>query len=227
MQARVQAVPKEDRRLLVVIAGHNGAGKTTIYRERFAGALAGLLTQHMNPDEIERAITLDLGKHSLPKEALGELAAKEVARLRWQYLFQEINFSFETVFSDPVQDKVHFMQEARRRGYVVLLIAVGLNSIELSKARVAIRHAKGGHDVRPDKLESRYPRVLLNFAYGAREASLTIFFDNSEDRSEDDLDTYWDIAFFEDGHLVVKDDSPPAWWHEVEIAINRLNASAI
>ena len=39
---------------------------------------------------------------------------------------------------------------------------------------------------------------------------------NSEDRSEDDLDTYWGIAFFENGELVVKDESPPAWWHQVE-----------
>lgn len=39
---------------------------------------------------------------------------------------------------------------------------------------------------------------------------------NSEDRGEDDLDTYWGIAFFENGELVVKDESPPVWWHQVE-----------
>lgn len=143
LQARLHEIPEEDRRQLVVIAGHNGAGKTTIYRERISGALAGLLTEHLNPDEIEKAITLDLGEHNLSKEEFEERAAKEVARLRQQYLDREINFSFETVLSDPKQDKVGFMDEARRRGYLVLLIAVGLDSIELSKARVAIRHARG------------------------------------------------------------------------------------
>lgn len=220
-------IPEEDRRLLVVIAGHNGAGKTTIYRERITDALAAHLATHINPDEVEQAITLDLGEHSLTKDEFEIRAAEESSRLRQQYLDQEISFSFETVFSDPKQDKVEFMNEARRRGYLVLLIAVGLESIEKSKARVAIRHAKGGHNIREDKIVSRYERVLLNFAHGARVATLAIFFDNSEDRSEDKLDTYWDISCFEDGELVVKVESPPAWWHQVESTFYRLNAGAM
>jgi predicted ABC-type ATPase len=225
LQARLHEILKEDRRLLVVIAGHNGAGKTTIYSEWIAGALAAHQVTHINPDEVEQAVTLDLGEHSLTKDEFEIHAAKESARLRQQYLDQEINFSFETVFSDPKQDKVGFMDEARRRGYLVLLIAVGLESIEKSKARVSVRYAKGGHNVREDKIEGRYERVLLNFAHGARVATLTIFFDNSEDRSEEGLDTYWDIAFFENGELVVKDISPPAWWHQVESTFYRLNAA--
>lgn len=227
LQARLHEIPEEDRRLLVVIAGHNGAGKTTIYRERIAGALAAHLAIHIDPDDVEQAITLDLGEHSHTKKEFEALAAKEVSRLRHQYLDQEISFSFETVLSDPVQDKVRFMAKARRRGYLVVLMGVGLVSIEKSKARVAIRHAKGGHNVCPRKLEDRYERVLLNFAHGAHAASLAVFFDNSEDRSEDDLDTYWDIAFFENGELVVKDESPPAWWHQVECTFYRLIAGAM
>lgn len=227
MQALLNEVPQEDRRLLLVIAGHNGAGKTTIYNERLADILAGKLEQHINPDEVERAITLELGTDNHTKEEFEDLAAKEGTRLRLQYLDRETSFSFETVFSDPVQDKVLFMAEARRRGYLVVLFAVGLDSIEKSKARVAIRHAKGGHDVSPEKLESRYERVLVNFAHGARAASLAIFFDNSEDRGEGELDTYWDIALFEEGELCVKDESPPTWWHQVESIFDRLNADAI
>ena len=227
MPARLNELPGEERRLLVVIAGHNGAGKTTIYRERFASALSAYLVNHVNPDEVEQAITLDLGEHSHTKSELEILASKEAARLRRLYLDQDISFSFETVLSDPKQDKVAFMEEARRRGYLVLLIAVGLDSIELSKARVAIRHAKGGHNVPENKIEGRYGRVLLNFAHGARVATLAIFFDNSEDRSEDDLDTYWDIAFFENGKLVVKDESPPAWWQQVESSFLQLNDGAM
>lgn len=227
LQARLHELPEEDRRLLVVIAGHNGAGKTTIYRERISAALAGRLAEHLNPDEIEKAITLDLGEHNLSKEEFELRAAKEANHLRQQYLDQEISFSFETVLSDPKQDKVRFMAEARRRKYLVLLIAVGLESIEKSKARVAIRLAKGGHNVREDKIEGRYERVLQNFAHGACVATLSIFFDNSEDRTDEDLDTYWDIAFFENGKLVIKDESPPAWWHRVENTFNQLQAGAM
>ena len=221
---RLHEIPEEDRRLLVVIAGHNGAGKTTIYHERISNALDNYLAEHINPDEIEKAITLDLGADTLSKDEFELLAAKETNLMRQQYLNQETSFSFETVLSDPKQDKVEFMAEACRRKYLVLLIAVGLESIEKSKARVAIRYAKGGHNVREDKIEDRYERVLLNFAHGARVASLAIFFDNSEDRNEDGLDTYWDIAFFENGNLVVKDELPPTWWQQVE---NNLNANAM
>ena len=221
---RLHEIPEEDRRLLVVIAGHNGAGKTTIYHERISNALDNYLAEHINPDEIEKAITLDLGADTLSKDEFELLAAKETNLMRQQYLNQETSFSFETVLSDPKQDKVEFMAEACRRKYLVLLIAVGLESIEKSKARVAIRYAKGGHNVREDKIEDRYERVLLNFAHGSRVASLAIFFDNSEDRNEDGLDTYWDIAFFENGKLVVKDELPPTWWQQVE---NNLNANAM
>lgn len=215
----------EARRLLLVIAGHNGAGKTTIYRERLSKALADHLVNHINPDEVELAITLDQGKHGLSKSEIELCAAAEATRLRQQYIDQEISFSFETVLSDPKQDKISFMSDARRRGYLVLLIGVGLNSATLSKERVAIRHAKGGHNVPEKKIEERYDRVLLNFAHGACVASLAIFFDNSEDRSEDNLDTYWDIAFFENGELVAKDESIPAWWQQVENFLSRLKPS--
>lgn len=213
-------------RLLVVIAGHNGAGKTTIYRERIADALSGFLDHHINPDEIELEIVQDLGTGTRTKNEFSRLAATEANRLRRQLLDQERNFSFETVFSDPKQEKANFMAEAHRRGYLVVLFAVGLESVEKSKERVAIRHSKGGHDVPADRLESRYPRVLENFAHGARVASLALFMDNSEDRTDDDEDTYWDFAFLEEGRLVTSDVSSPAWWDEVlrRISSNEMGA---
>lgn len=64
LQVYLHEIPEEDRRLLVVIAGHNGAGKTTIYEERIAGALGADLATHIDPDEVEQAITLDLGEHT-------------------------------------------------------------------------------------------------------------------------------------------------------------------
>jgi predicted ABC-type ATPase len=207
-----------------VIAGHNGAGKTTIYRERIADALSQFLEYHINPDEIELAIVQDLGFGAHSKDEFSRLAAAEANRLRRQLLDQERNFSFETVFSDPKQEKANFMAEARRRGYLVVLLAVGLESVEKSKERVAIRHSKGGHDVPADRLESRYPRVLENFAHGAIAASLALVMDNSEDREDDAQDTYWDIAFFEDGRLVTTDNSPPDWWENVLRHLNKFAA---
>lgn len=212
-------LPNEDRRVLVVIAGHNGAGKTTIYRERLRAALSPYLAAHINPDDIYLSIAsdLDLGSDGHNREEVEQIAAREANRLRQKYLDEEVSFSFETVLSDPKQDKINFLKEARIRGYLVILFAVGLSSVELSKDRVAIRHAKGGHDVPAEKLESRYKRVLVNFQHGAHVATLAIFFDNSETRGPDEEDTYWDIAFFENGKLVAQDESPPEWWRQIAV----------
>lgn len=217
----------KDRHLLVVIAGHNGAGKTTLYHERLYKTLAPYLTTHINPDELEHEIACDLGEHNLTKSELAELAAVEATRLRKQLLDQGTSFSFETVLSDPNQAKVGFMAEAVKQGYLVIFFAVGLDSIELSKKRVDIRHSKGGHTVPDEKIKGRYQRVLTNFARGAVVASLTIFFDNSEDRSEDGLDTYWDIAFLEDGELITKDQTAPSWWSRVEEVFEQLKTDKI
>lgn len=198
-----------------MIAGHNGAGKTTIYRERIADALSGFLDHHINPDEIELEIVQDLGAGTHTKDEFSRLAATEANRLRRQLLDQERNFSFETVFSDPKQEKANFMADAHRCGYLVVLFAVGLESVEKSKERVALRHSKGGHNVPTDRLERRYPRVLKNFAHGARVASLALFIDNSEDRADEVEDAYWDFALFDEGRLVSSDENTPDWWSEV------------
>jgi predicted ABC-type ATPase len=216
LQSRIEDIPIEDRRLLVVIAGHNGAGKTTFYTQRLGPVIGGMVDAHVNADDIELAMSNALGRGRLSKEELEDLAGAEATRLRKQYLAQDVSFSFETVFSDPAMDKARFMEEARQRGYLVVLLAIGLKSIEKSKERVATRHARGGHNIRAEKLEQRYGRVLRNFALGASAASLAIFLDNSEDCDQDAAGAYWDIAFMEDGSLVCKVESPPAWWLEVE-----------
>jgi hypothetical protein len=59
-------------------------------------------------------------------------------------------------------------------------------------------------------------RVLTNFAHGTKAASLALFFDNSEDRAEYALDTYWDIALYENGNQISRAPSPPHWWLHVE-----------
>jgi len=49
---------------------------------------------------------------------------------------------FETVFSDPVGDKVAFLEEAARCGYVVVLCYIGLTGPDQSMQRVAIRRGR-------------------------------------------------------------------------------------
>lgn len=197
---------------MVVIAGHNGAGKTTFYDARLRRFLAPYIDLHIDPDEIEKDYEQSASGQGCTKKERESFAFKEANRLRLSYMDAGRNFSFETVFSDSEGDKAAFMEEARRRGYTVILLAVGLESIQKSKQRVAYRHAHGGHNIEPEKLETRYPRVLKNFALGAKAASLAIFMDNSIDDPGSGKGCYRDVAFFEDGRLVSVAEDATAWW---------------
>jgi len=139
------------------------------------------------------------------------MAQREANRLRQMYLEHGVAFGMETVFSDPKGDKISFIVEARRRGYFVVLVAIGLESAEKSLARVALRVLRGGHNVPADRVIDRYPRVLANFKAGARLASLAIVIDNSEDNPNEEGGAYQPIAVFVDGHVKDVVANPPAW----------------
>lgn len=74
------------------------------------------------------------------------------------------SFATETVFSDPVGAKLHFLRDAIGAGYLVTLYFVGLASAQLSAARVTQRVHAGDHDVPPDRLERRFLQSLANLA---------------------------------------------------------------
>lgn len=73
------------------------------------------------------------------------------------------------------------MRKAEEAGYKVYLYFVSTESPVINKSRVAARKAKGGHDVPPDKIESRYYRSL-DLLYEACQLSYqAYFFDNSQE----------------------------------------------
>ncbi|VTZ59519.1 conserved hypothetical protein [Sinorhizobium medicae] len=62
------------------------------------------------------------------------------------------SFATGTVFSHP--SKLEIIEEARSRGYIVIVMHVGVESPDLSVARVKGRAGEGGHDVREEKIRS-------------------------------------------------------------------------
>ena len=67
----------------------------------------------------------------------------------------------------------------QKAGYFVVLLFVGLQSVEMSIARVASRLAKGGHDVPLDRLRKRFPKTQQAIRHASQIADLTVMFDNS------------------------------------------------
>jgi len=155
-----------DRRpILVAIAGPNGAGKSTLYRSQLAPS--GL--RFVNADDLSKTLGIDPYR-----------AAEVADALRKTLVAQGESFIFETVFSDPVGDKLDFLRDAERRGYTVVLFFVGIDGPETSDERVSLRVMKGGHDVPREKLAGRYRRVLENLRRALHELSNLRVYDNSD-----------------------------------------------
>lgn len=133
------------------------------------------------------------------------------AALRRALVDRGESFVLETVFSDPVGDKVRFMSEAAAAGYTVVLCFIGLDDPRTSAERVAMRVSQGGHDVPPAKLITRFPRILANLKAAIRDLPHVIVYDNG-----DLARPYRRIAVFEHGAAVERTREIPGWFRAVE-----------
>jgi predicted ABC-type ATPase len=184
-------LPLDRRPVIVAIAGPNGAGKTTFYHAHLQRA--GL--RFVNADVLGRELSLE-----------PYAAASLADALRRQLAEQRESFAFETVFSDPVGDKLAFLTAAAEAGYNVVLCFIGLTGPDLSEERVAMRVSQGGHDVPADKLIARFPRTLSNLRRAIHALPHVCVFDNSDLRTP-----FRNVAAFESGHQVAAHLPTPAW----------------
>jgi predicted ABC-type ATPase len=188
-------IPGLDQRPVVVaLAGPNGAGKTVFYGSHLKAS--GL--RFVNADVLARELGVD-----------AYLAAQIAQAIRERLLEQQESFVFETVFSDPVGDKISFLQRAAAAGYNVILCFIGIADAAKSAERVAMRVTQGGHDVPTEKLATRFPRTLENLRKSIRTLPQVFVFDN------DGLsDPYRQIAVFHNGQAARLPKSPPHWFEE-------------
>lgn len=183
--------PLDRRPIVVALAGPNGAGKTTFYHAHLEPA--GL--RYLNADLLAQELKID------PYEA-ADLATS----IRQELIRQGESFVFETVFSDPVGDKLAFLVDAVATGYTVLLCFIGTSGPEVSEERVAMRVSQGGHDVPTEKLVSRYPRTLANLREALHKLPYVWVFDNDDLRAPFRL-----AAICENGRLTELYEPVPSW----------------
>ena len=153
------------RPVVVVLAGSNGAGKTTFFHAH----LAGVGLRFINADDL--AAEMGVGAYE---------AAELAAALRASLIDQGESFAFETVLSDPVGAKVDELANASRRGVHVVMLFIRIDSPATSKQRVAMRAMQGGHDVPDAKLEARFARTLANLERAIAVLPLVVIFDNTD-----------------------------------------------
>lgn len=162
--------PDHPRPRLLVVAGPNGSGKTTVTEaglrhEWFDGC------EYVNPD----AIAQELGDWNDPRHVLE--AAREAERRREACLKHGRSLAFESVFSAP--DKPDFVVRALEAGFFVRLFFVSTESPDINVARVAQRVALGGHSVPPDRIVARWSRSIANCAAVAPLVDRLYLYDNS------------------------------------------------
>jgi len=100
----------------------------------------------------------------------------------------------ETVLSS---DKlIRRVEAAQSAGYRFSLVYVSLHDGALNVARVAQRHAGGGHDVSAERVLDRRIRSHAHFAWFAQRADLVLVFDNTSVPvyAAGKADGAWDIA---------------------------------
>jgi len=183
------AQKRSKKPLAVVLAGHNGSGKSTMWYERLAGDFQIPL---VNADRMMMSILPD---QPLPAWASAlrdqnqswmEVAQSGVQAFVAEAMLRAVPFAMETVFSDwrpqadgSIASKIDLIEDMQRAKYFVLLMFVGLSNAQLSMGRVATRVAKGGHDVAPAKLTQRFPRTqrAINAAIDVADAAILV--DNS------------------------------------------------
>lgn len=183
--------PLDERPVLVALAGPNGAGKTTFFHA------------HLRPAAL-RFVNADVLAGELELEPYA--AARAADALRRELVRQRESFVFETVFSDPVGDKLEFLRDAVRQGYRVVLCFIGISGPAVSEERVAMRVSQGGHDVPTEKLQQRFPRTLVNLRTAIRELPRVLIYDN-DDLSE----PFRKVAESEHGRMIFRADPLPLW----------------
>jgi predicted ABC-type ATPase len=155
---------------LYIIAGCNGAGKTTASFTILVDTLD--CKEFVNADEIAKGLS-PFQPENVAFEA-GRIMLNRIDEL----LHKGTNFSFETTLS--TRSYKSFVLKARQQGYKVTLLFFWLQTVELAKERVKTRVLEGGHNIPVDVIERRYMRGIQNlFDIYLDIVDAALIFDNS------------------------------------------------
>lgn len=161
---------------LYIIAGCNGAGKTTASFTILPEILE--CKEFVNADEIAKGLS-PFQPEKVAFEA-GRIMIERVNHL----LKNKESFALETTLATrSYKSKLIWAQE---NGYTVKLLFFWLPTIEMAVERVAVRVSEGGHHIPKDVIARRYKRGIANlFKIYLPLSSEWIIFDNSKNQLEE------------------------------------------
>jgi predicted ABC-type ATPase len=137
---------------LYIIAGCNGAGKTT--------ASYTILPEMLNCKEFVNADSIAAGLSPFKPESVAFEAGRIMLQRIHQLINEKTDFGFETTLA--AKSYISLINSAREAGYEITLLYFWLSSPEFAMSRVADRVKNGGHNISTDIIERRYYRGISN-----------------------------------------------------------------
>lgn len=179
----------------ILIGGVNGAGKSTLYQ--LLKPLADM--PRINIDEIVK----DFGNWRNADDVMkaGRIAVKKIQ----DYFNQGITFNQETTLCGA--SIIRNIQTAKSLGYQIELHYVGVDSVEIAKARIAYRVSHGGHDIPDADVERRYIESFSKLKQILALCELVILYDNTK--------SFDRFAIYENGVLSDLATDPPRWYKKI------------
>lgn len=189
---------KAQKPLAIIIAGHNGSGKSTMWRRTLSNQFQIPL---INADRMMLSIlpeansdgALEIWAQQIRDQNVGwmKVAQDGVQSFVGHAMRAQVPFAMETVFSHwveqldgSVSSKLDMIRDMQAAGYFVVVFFVGLTNVAVSVARVKGRVAEKGHDVPSNKLIERFPRTQKAIAAAIQIADASILVDNSRSKRE-------------------------------------------
>jgi predicted ABC-type ATPase len=160
---------------LYIIAGCNGAGKTT--------ASFTILPEILNCKEFVNADEIAKGLSPFQPEKVSFEAGRIMLKRINELLETNQNFAFETTLATKsYKSKI---AGAKTKNYTVTLLFFWLQNIDLAIERVKTRVLEGGHHIETEVIKRRYRNGIKNlFEIYLPIVDEVMIFDNSEGKHD-------------------------------------------
>ena len=137
---------------LYIIAGCNGAGKTT--------ASYTVLPEILNCKEFINADEIARGLSPFQPEKVAITAGRIMLQRIDELINLKVDFAIETTLTTKSYKKM--IEVARLNGYNIKLAYLWLNNVDLAIERVNARVKEGGHNIPEDVIRRRYKKGIFN-----------------------------------------------------------------
>jgi predicted ABC-type ATPase len=189
--------------LITVLAGVNGAGKSSIA----GSSLRANGAAYLNPDE--ETLVLMRSVPGLSLEHANERVWQEGVKQLRAAIANDTDWVFETTLGGRTIPDL--LLQANEQGIAVQVWYCGLNSAEKHIERVRQRVARGGHDIPEDRIRYRYVTSLKNICRLAPVCDVLAVYDNSRDMRQGERPSPERIMQATRGRIDYLHGDPPRW----------------